>query len=80
MFLIRGLQNTTAVQRQNLLALPIQNTAQNFNYARLLKDQILLEGKVGPQKGGIFGPKERAGGGFQVVTESGRFGSVKLVE
>lgn len=70
----------SAAERRQLLALPVTNTAENFSYARLTKDQILLEGVVGPQKGGIFGPKALPGGGYQAVTESGRFGSVELLK
>ncbi len=79
-FVTKGLKDVPAAERRQLLALPVTNTAENFNIVQLLKDQILLEGRVAPQIGGIFGPKRLPGGGQQTVTETGRFGSVGVKE
>jgi hypothetical protein len=79
-FVTRDVKNLSPLQRRQLLSLPLGNSAEKFNYIFLRKDQILLEGLVAPQQGSIFGPRRLPGGGFQAVTESGRFGSVDFIE
>jgi hypothetical protein len=75
-FVTQGIQNTTnSLDRQILLALPESNSAIRYRPAVLKVDQILLEGKVAGQQGGVFGSKYKAGGGDQVVTDGGRYSS-----
>ena len=78
-FVTRGMKDTTnSLDRQIILALPdsdlVRNSAIRYRPAVLKQDQILLEGAVGGQQGGIFGPTYKAGGGYQIVTDGGRFG------
>ncbi len=77
-FVTKGLKDTSSsLERQIILALPDSDLARNsairYRPAVLKSDQILLEGKVAGQQGGIFGPTYKAGGGSQVVTDGGRF-------
>ena len=77
-FVTKGLKNsTTSLERQIILALPdsamARNSAIRYRPAVLKLDQILLEGTVGGQQGGIFGSRYKGGGGYQVVTDGGRF-------
>jgi hypothetical protein len=77
-FVTKGLKNiTNSLDRQIILALPdselARNSAIRYRPAVLKVDQILLEGEVAGQKGGIFGSTYKAGGGHQTVTDGGRF-------
>lgn len=79
-YVTRGVGKLSPLQRREILALPLGNPAENLSYVYLRKNQLLLEGIVGPQQGSIFGPRRLPGGGFQAVTESGRFGSVGFID
>jgi len=71
-FLTKGMRSLNYEQRQHLLALPLENTANRFKYLYTKQEQIHIEGLVGTQKGGTFvGEIPLKGGGFQSVNPLG---------
>ena len=65
----------TATDRRQKFALPPGNTAEFESPISLVRDQLLLEGKVAPQPQWGFG---KVGGGWQVVAAGGKYtGAVK---
>lgn len=69
-FVTRGSAGSTPAERIQKLALPPSNTAQVESAVRLTRDQLLLEGRVAPQP--RWGAN-RTGGGWQVVTNGGKY-------
>ena len=69
-FVTRDFAGNTPSDRVGNLALPPSNTAESEALVELTRPQTLLEGRVAPQPS--WGP-DRTGGGWQVVTDGGRY-------
>jgi RHS repeat-associated protein len=69
-FVTRDFAGETPSERVRNLALPSSNTAEREGLVELTRSQTLLEGRVAPQP--AWGA-DRTGGGWQVVTDGGRY-------
>ena len=80
-YVTKGSAGATPADRINNLALPPNNTASVEREVILTRSQILLEGKVAPQPdwADIAGDNiPRTGGGWQVITDGGKYtGAIK---
>lgn len=75
-FVTRGSAGSTPTERINNLALPPNNSALIESQVELTRNQILLEGKVAPQKEWALIANDgipRTGGAWQVVTDGGKY-------
>ena len=75
-FVTRGSAGSTPTERINNLALPPNNSASIESQVELTRAQILLEGKVAPQREWALIANDgipRTGGAWQVVTDGGKY-------
>lgn len=75
-FVTRGSAGSTPTERINNLALPPNNSALIESQVELTRTQILLEGKVAPQREWALIANDgipRSGGAWQVVTDGGKY-------
>ena len=75
-FVTRESAGITHTERINNLALPPNNTAMAESTVQLTRSQILLEGKVAAQPDWAVIADDgipRSGGGWQVVTDGGKY-------
>ena len=75
-FVTRESAGITPTERINNLALPPNNTAMAESTVQLTRSQILLEGKVAAQPDWAVIADDgipRSGGGWQVVTDGGKY-------
>ena len=75
-FVTRGSAESTPTERINNLALPPNNSASIESQVELTRAQILLEGKVAPQREWALIANDgipRTGGAWQVVTDGGKY-------
>ncbi len=71
-FVTRCSAGKTPPERRSKLALPPINTVEVENNVWFTRDQMLLEGRVAPQ---LQWGDDKTGGGWQVVTAGGVYGS-----
>ena len=75
-FVTRSSAGSTPTERINNLALPPNNSALIESQVELTRTQILLEGKVAPQREWALIANDgipRSGGAWQVVTDGGKY-------
>lgn len=75
-FVTRGSAGSTPTERINNLALPPNNSALIESQVELTRTQILLEGKVAPQREWSLIANDgipRTGGAWQVITDGGKY-------